>query len=74
MISHLASGTGPILAIDVGGSHVKVITNKDRIKREFASGPHLSAKTMVKKVKKLTDKELVLEIEGEETMEFQKLK
>jgi len=43
-----------ILAIDVGGSHVKVMTNRDRTKREFASGPHLSAKAMVKKVKKLT--------------------
>jgi polyphosphate glucokinase len=43
-----------ILTIDVGGSHVKVMTNKDRTKREFVSGPHLSAKTMVKEVKKLT--------------------
>src|SRR6201997_4367201 len=43
-----------ILAIDVGGSHVKVMTNKDRAKREFVSGPDLSAKTMVKEVKKLT--------------------
>jgi polyphosphate glucokinase len=43
-----------ILTIDVGGSHVKVMTNKDRTKREFVSGPHLSAKTMVKKVKALT--------------------
>jgi len=43
-----------ILAIDVGGSHVKVMTNRDRAKREFVSGPDLSAKTMVKEVKKLT--------------------
>ena len=43
-----------VLAIDVGGSHVKVMTNKERTKREFASGPHLSAKAMVKGVKKLT--------------------
>jgi polyphosphate glucokinase len=43
-----------ILTIDVGGSHVKVMTNRDRTKREFVSGPHLSAETMVKKVKKLT--------------------
>lgn len=43
-----------ILTIDVGGSHVKVMTNKDRAKREFVSGSHLSAKTMVKEVKKLT--------------------
>lgn len=43
-----------VLAIDVGGSHVKVMTNKDRTKREFVSGPHLTAKAMVKGVKKLT--------------------
>jgi polyphosphate glucokinase len=44
-----------ILAIDVGGSHVKVMTNKDRVKREFVSAPDLSAKTMVKEVRKLTE-------------------
>ncbi len=33
-----------ILAIDVGGSHVKMMTSKDRIKREFESGPDLTAK------------------------------
>src|ERR1700754_1073543 len=44
-----------ILAIDVGGTHVKVMTNKYRIKREFVSGPDLSAKTMVKEVSKLTE-------------------
>jgi polyphosphate glucokinase len=44
-----------ILAIDVGGSHVKVMTNKERVKREFVSGPDLSAKTMVKEVRKLTE-------------------
>jgi polyphosphate glucokinase len=44
-----------ILTIDVGGTHVKVMTNKGRSKREFVSGPHLSAKTMVKEVKKLTE-------------------
>jgi polyphosphate glucokinase len=43
-----------ILTIDVGGTHVKVMTNKDRIKREFASGPDLSARSMVRKVKALT--------------------
>jgi polyphosphate glucokinase len=43
-----------VLAIDVGGSHVKVMTSKERTKREFDSGPHLSAKAMVKGVKKLT--------------------
>jgi polyphosphate glucokinase len=43
-----------ILAIDVGGSHVKLMTNRGRTKREFVSGPDLSAKTTVKEVKKLT--------------------
>jgi polyphosphate glucokinase len=33
---------------------VKVMTNKDRIRREFASGSDLSAKLMVRKVKALT--------------------
>jgi polyphosphate glucokinase len=42
------------LTIDVGGARVKVMTNKDRIKREFPSGADLSAKMMVKKVKDLT--------------------
>jgi polyphosphate glucokinase len=43
-----------ILAVDVGGTHVKVMTNKGHTRREFASGPHLSAKEMVKQVKALT--------------------
>lgn len=43
-----------ILTIDVGGSHVKVMTNHGRVKREFESGPHLSAREMVRKVKQLT--------------------
>jgi len=43
-----------ILSIDVGGSHVKVMTNRGRTRREFESGRHLSAKAMVRKVKHLT--------------------
>jgi polyphosphate glucokinase len=43
-----------VLAIDVGGSHVKVMTNKEHVKRAFVSGPRLSAKAMAKKVKELT--------------------
>jgi polyphosphate glucokinase len=43
-----------ILAVDVGGTHVKVMTDKVHVRREFASGPHLSAKEMVKQVKALT--------------------
>lgn len=43
-----------VLTIDVGGSHVKVMTDTGRSKREFVSGPHLTAKAMVKQVKALT--------------------
>lgn len=43
-----------ILAVDVGGSHVKVMDNKSLTKREFVSGPHLSAKEMVKQIESLT--------------------
>ncbi len=43
-----------ILTIDVGGSHVKVMTEHERLKREFESGPHLTAKAMVREVKSLT--------------------
>jgi polyphosphate glucokinase len=43
-----------ILTVDVGGSHVKVMTDRGRTKREFSSGRSLSAKAMVKKVKELT--------------------
>jgi len=45
---------GTILTVDVGGSHVKVMTDVGRNKREFSSDPDLSAKAMVKRVKKLT--------------------
>ncbi|MDR3468572.1 MAG: hypothetical protein P4M07_21790 [Xanthobacteraceae bacterium] len=43
-----------ILTIDVGGSHVKVVTNRGRARREFKSGRHLSGEAMVRKVKHLT--------------------
>jgi polyphosphate glucokinase len=43
-----------ILAVDVGGSHVKVMTNTGLTKREFPSGPSLSAKEMAKEVAMLT--------------------
>jgi polyphosphate glucokinase len=43
-----------ILAIDVGGTHVKVMTDRERVRREFESGPQLSAREMVRKVKALT--------------------
>ncbi|MGY3445899.1 MULTISPECIES: ROK family protein [unclassified Bradyrhizobium] len=43
-----------VLAIDIGGTHVKVMTDKVRIKREFESGRTLSAIEMVQQVKALT--------------------
>lgn len=49
-----AASRRTVLAIDVGGTHVKVMTDKERIKREFESGPNLSATEMVRQVKALT--------------------
>lgn len=43
-----------VLVLDVGGTHVKAMDSKNLTKREFASGPHLTAKAMVKQVKELT--------------------
>lgn len=43
-----------ILAVDVGGSHVKVMLSPKSEKREFRSGSKLTAKDMVAKVKQLT--------------------
>jgi len=43
-----------VLAVDVGGSHVKIMDSKRLAKREFVSGPKLSAKEMVKQVKSLS--------------------
>ena len=46
--------TRTTLAIDVGGSHVKFMTDTHRVKREFESGPEITPTEMVKKVKSLT--------------------
>ena len=43
-----------VLVIDIGGSRVKAMTSTERVRRAFASGPTLSAKVMVRKVKALT--------------------
>ena len=43
-----------ILAVDVGGTHVKCEVNGKSERREFESGPKLSAKRMVREVKRLT--------------------
>jgi polyphosphate glucokinase len=42
-----------VLAVDVGGTHVKILATGEKASREFASGPTLSARKMVAGVKKL---------------------
>lgn len=42
-----------VLAIDVGGTHVKILVTGEKIHREFFSGPTLTARRMVAAVKKL---------------------
>jgi len=42
-----------ILAIDVGGSHVKILVSGKRAKLEFSSGPKMTAAQMAATVKKI---------------------
>ena len=49
-----SSAPRTILSVDVGGSHIKLMTNTKRIKREFVSGPNLTARSMVEKVMEIT--------------------
>jgi polyphosphate glucokinase len=42
-----------VLAIDVGGTHVKILATGQREHREFASGPTLTPKKMIARVKEL---------------------
>src|ERR1700739_514414 len=44
-----------VLVIDVGGTHVKILATGQNEKREFASGPELTAQQMVSGVKQLAD-------------------
>jgi polyphosphate glucokinase len=44
-----------VLAVDVGGSHVKVLTSNEQELRRFDSGPNLTAKQMVDGVRKVAD-------------------
>jgi polyphosphate glucokinase len=44
-----------VLVIDVGGTHVKILATGQDEKREFASGPELTAQQMVSGVKQLAD-------------------
>ncbi len=42
-----------VLAIDTGGTHVKILATGEKTHREFSSGPTLTARRMVAAVKKL---------------------
>ena len=45
-----------VLAVDVGGSHVKALTSKESERRRFKSGPELTAEQMVAGVLKAVDR------------------
>ena len=40
-----------VLVIDVGGTHVKVLATGEKIHREFVSGPKMTPKIMLSKVR-----------------------
>jgi polyphosphate glucokinase len=42
-----------MLAIDIGGTHMKILATGQKERREFESGPKLTPKLMVGGVKKL---------------------
>jgi polyphosphate glucokinase len=44
-----------VLAVDVGGSHVKVLVSGGRRRQRFASGPELTPRAMVERIAVLTD-------------------
>ncbi|RZN24541.1 ROK family protein [Bradyrhizobium sp. Leo121] len=44
-----------ILVVDVGGTHVKILASREKVRREIDSGPTLTARQMVSSVKKLAD-------------------
>ena len=45
-----------VLVVDVGGTHVKILATEQATPREFSSGPKLTPKTMVSKVKRLAQR------------------
>jgi len=45
-----------VLAIDVGGTHVKILASGEKTPQKFVSGPKMTAKQMVAQVKKLAAK------------------
>jgi polyphosphate glucokinase len=44
-----------VLVIDVGGTHIKILATGHNDKREFASGPKMTAEQMVSGVQKLAE-------------------
>src|SRR6202046_230127 len=44
-----------VLVVDVGGTHVKILATGQNDKREFASGPKMTAVQMVSSVRQLAD-------------------
>jgi polyphosphate glucokinase len=44
-----------VLAVDVGGTHVKILVTGQKERREFVSGPTLTAKEMIEQVKSLAN-------------------
>jgi polyphosphate glucokinase len=51
----VADGLPVVLAVDVGGSHVKALTSNETEPRRFGSGPELTAQQMVDGVLKVVD-------------------
>jgi len=42
-----------VLVIDIGGTHVKALATGERLERQFVSGPTLTPRNMVSKIRKL---------------------
>lgn len=56
VIKQAASDTGQVvLSIDIGGSHVKILTSDGGTERRTDSGPDLTPRQMIDKVKKLAE-------------------
>ncbi|AGB43606.1 ROK family protein [Mesorhizobium sp. CO1-1-7] len=56
VVKKAASDTGQVvLSIDIGGSHVKILTSDGGTERRTDSGPDLTPRQMIDKVKKLAD-------------------
>jgi polyphosphate glucokinase len=49
------SGSPKVLAIDIGGTHVKILATGESEKREVTSGPKMTAAQMVADVKRLAE-------------------